>query len=222
MKLNDRDWYRIGFLAATIAVISEVVSLFFYNICTRLTSPLASLLLFIIVGALIVVVISVVLLLFKNERYNAIKLFVVLFVIILVVALDNTRFSMGCEGGRLFDICVFQPVLQCSSFKLSAVGDTTSITIMNGYQQEISITNATCQTQGFGGMWTQYSTPITILAQQSAKLTIDNLYDGSGSKLYFNDGDIFSGKCVVEFYFVSEGPGRVRRNTADVRFTAKP
>jgi hypothetical protein len=124
---------------------------------------------------------------------------------------------------------MFQVGLQCNSWFLSATNDNVNITIMNGYQQTIIITNATCQTQGFTGAWTQYDPPITIPMQEKARITINNLYDASGSKLYFNNGDVFTGKsadvftgkCTVEFYFVSDGPSFTRRNTADVRFTVR-
>jgi hypothetical protein len=123
---------------------------------------------------------------------------------------------------RSYDFCQFQVGLQCSSWRLSAYNNTVWFSIINGYQQEIKITSATCQAQGVMGTWKQYSPPITILAQQSVKLTIDNLYDGAGNKMNFEPGDTFTGKCVVEYYFTSEGPKLTRRNTADVKFTAQP
>ncbi|MFH1470871.1 MAG: hypothetical protein ABIF01_03935, partial [Candidatus Micrarchaeota archaeon] len=73
--------------------------------------------------------------------------------------------------------------------------------------------------------WFTYPTGgINVSAQQSATIGIPsaNILDGAGAAQTFNEGDIYSGKCYVEFYYTKEGASATRRNIADMKTTAQP
>jgi hypothetical protein len=200
---------------AVATLASVILYVAFYNPCGLSPFSILSMLLFAIVflafsGMAI-----------RTRKSDYILIAISLALIVLVNVFLEGSITDRCSG-KTPDLCLFQAGLQCTSFRLSAANDTVDLTIVNGYQQEIRITNATCQVQGLNGAWAQYSPPITISPQQSAKLTVDNIYDTDSSKMNFNPGDIFLGKCVVIYYYTSEGPSSIRRNTADVKLTAQP
>jgi hypothetical protein len=112
--------------------------------------------------------------------------------------------------------------LHCLSWFLSSTNGSARVQIINGYQQDINVTQVLCQVQGETGTWTTYPQSVIAAPQQPIWLNATNCYDASGNQMNFKAGEMYVGKFVVQFYFQREGPGMPRRNVADVKFTAYP
>lgn len=144
---------------------------------------------------------------------------ILVIVIVLAALIYMGTFNLATKSP---DTCNFQVGLHCQSWRLDASDDNVTIHIINGYQQYINVTQVLCQTQGTTGVWTTYPQPVEIAPQRDAWLTIDHCYDNNGAQINFEQGEMFTGKAMVQFYFRNEGLGMPRRNTADVKFTAQP
>jgi len=148
--------------------------------------------------------------------------YVIIDICLVIIVLGYVYLGTGCGYGPR-DLCQFQVGLMCSAFRLDASDGTADLTIINGYQEKINITRAACRQQGIPTTWDDYSSsPYSVSAQQSVTINVAEIQDGNGYGVSFQEGDIYTGKCVVEFYYVEEGPEKIRRNTADVKFTAQP
>ncbi|MFH1470763.1 MAG: hypothetical protein ABIF01_03375, partial [Candidatus Micrarchaeota archaeon] len=101
---------------------------------------------------------------------------ILVIVIVLAALLYLGVFNLA---GKTPDLCQFQVGLQCSSFRLDASDDNLSLTIINGYQEKINITQAACRQQGTPTTWTEFDPHVSISAQQSQTINIDEIQDGS-------------------------------------------
>jgi hypothetical protein len=220
-----KDRYKLGLYCATTVVFLYILP--FIIAFLRINfgeSPLAGVLFIVWFAALHLLLLAILamtlLIIAKESVWRGITLAIVfMFVASPTIFMDVLLLFSRPTGGPTPDICMFQVGLQCSEFRLDASNDTVDLTIVNGYMQTINITNVSCQEHGDPTTWTNPN--VVVLAQKSQKLNAQ-LFDVEGTKLYFEPGDTFTGKCVVVYYFTSEGPSMSRRNTADVKFTAQP
>ncbi len=144
---------------------------------------------------------------------------ILVIVIVLAALIFLGTFNLTSKAP---DVCKFQVGLHCQSWFLSSTNNSAMVQMINGYQQDMNVTQVLCQIQGETGTWTVYPQPVLVASQQSVWLNATNCYDASGTQMNFKTGDMYVGKFVVQFFFQREGPGMPRRNVADVKFTAYP
>ncbi|MFH1470872.1 MAG: hypothetical protein ABIF01_03940 [Candidatus Micrarchaeota archaeon] len=140
-------------------------------------------------------------------------------VIVLGALLYLGVFSLASKAP---DFCRPQVGMHCTSWRLDASDDNATVLIINGYQQHMNVTQVLCQVEGTSGTWTVYPNGIPVAPQLERWISISGCYDMQSQKIDFDEGEQFGGKVVVQFYFLTESPDSIRRNSFDVKFTAQP
>ncbi|MFH0818128.1 MAG: hypothetical protein V1909_05875 [Candidatus Micrarchaeota archaeon] len=125
-------------------------------------------------------------------------------------------FSVSCFFGigdcLPSELCTMPAGMTCSKSYLSSQTDTINVTLVNGLQKTIVITNISCSKNP-----SQFEpTKETTVSLGSAASFTTTCNDDTGDLLKFEPGDLYSGKINVEYYFQDEGPGAKRKISGNV------
>jgi hypothetical protein len=133
-----------------------------------------------------------------------------LFVIVVVLAV---LFYVGVFNvSPPPEICTFPVGMQCVSSHLSADTDKLEITVISGLQTPIIITNVSCaKTSDKLAEISQ----VRLATAQRASFSI-SCTDETGNPINFQQGDTYSGKINVQYYFEAEGPSALRRMSGNI------
>ncbi len=139
--------------------------------------------------------------------------FVVIVLFILVLA---ALCSTGPVPGS-YEACLMPAGIDCHNFHLSSDTDKLEVTLENGLQKTIIITeivctkaNLTVDCSGVDCSPTAIPSGIEVAAANSSKFLIP-CNDETGNAIYFGERDQYSGKIVVYYYFKEEGPEAKRK-----------
>ena len=104
-------------------------------------------------------------------------------------------------------ICAMPSGMTCSRSYLSSSSDFLNITIVNGLQKAIIITNVSCTKDR-----NQFEPVPEIEAEvgEAGEFLI-SCNDDIGRPLTFESGDTYSGKINIGYYFQDENPGSKRK-----------
>ncbi len=109
-------------------------------------------------------------------------------------------------------VCTMPAGMNCRKFYLSSQTDRLNITLVNGLQKTIVITNMSCTKDS--SQFEPFQETKMLLGQSASFVMSCN--DDTGKALTFEQGDTFSGKINIEYYFKDEGPGTKRKISGNV------
>ena len=121
-----------------------------------------------------------------------------------------------------YDVCTMPGGMTCSRFNLSPETDLLNVTLVNGLQKTIDITNVSCskdlnqfeQCDAF--RCSDFSGDGVTVRLGSAFKALVTCNDESGKPMSFEPGDSYNGKINVEYYFLDEGPSAKRKLSGNV------
>ena len=125
------------------------------------------------------------------------------------------------------EVCTMPAGMGCQKSDLTSSSDLLNITLVNGLQQNIVITNISCSKNsaqseicdsnrcaGFSGDGVTVSNKGLFSALVACN-------DEIGNPIKFEPGDAFTGKINVEFYFQDEGSAAKRKMSGNIYVKAK-
>lgn len=125
----------------------------------------------------------------------------------LIVVWDIRQpYSTGYVPGAP-EVCSMPAGMTCSKAYLSSETDTLNITLVNGLQKAIIITNMSCS-KNYG-----HSEPVQEIEMATGQSDwfVMACSDENGKPMKFEQGDYYSGKINLEYYFFDEGPSAKRK-----------
>ncbi|MFH1447614.1 MAG: hypothetical protein ABIG39_02015 [Candidatus Micrarchaeota archaeon] len=114
------------------------------------------------------------------------------------------------------EVCTMPAGMTCPKSYLSSAADQLNVTLVNGLQKSITITNVTCtkDPSNYSGGWAVASQMNASLGQ-AININL-KCADELGLPLSFDVGDSLSARINVQYYFKDEGINNLRRISGNV------
>ncbi len=105
----------------------------------------------------------------------------------------------------------------CGDIRLSSSANQLEIKLTNNVQQPVVITNMSCTKNE-----TQCEKIQDVrIGQQETKTILLNCKDETGKAIKFEQGELFSGRVYLAYYFENEGPTAVRISDGQILVKAQ-
>ncbi len=129
--------------------------------------------------------------------------------ILFVLFLGDNIALVTCSPPEL---CTMSAGMICSSFYLSSATETLEITLLNGMQKTIVITNLSCSKDP-----NQFEDveDVSLGLGKSQKFET-SCNDETGNPSEFDYKERYSGKINVQYYFQDEGPEKLRKLSGNI------
>ncbi len=154
---------------------------------------------------------------FNELKKNKLLLGIVILVIIgillipvIVIALAGLFYLGVFDVSPPPEVCVMPVGMNCVSSRLAA--ERLDIELVSGFQKKIVITHLACTKKTDQQVEVEKQ---TVSPGQKLSFSIP-CRDESGNPMSFKQGDAYSGKINVQYYFEDEGPSMVRRVVGNV------
>ena len=150
----------------------------------------------------------------KNKLLLGIIILVVLGILLipaLVVLLAGLLY-LGIFNVSAPEVCTMPVGMACTEAHLLADGDKLEITLINGFQKPMVITQMSCSKKPSQLEDIQKT---TMQVGQSKPFLI-TCNDINGKPINFEKDDTFSGNINLQYYFESEGPTAMRRVVGNI------
>ncbi|MFH0817199.1 MAG: hypothetical protein V1909_01045 [Candidatus Micrarchaeota archaeon] len=126
--------------------------------------------------------------------------------------------GLVCSSQKPPEVCTMPAGMTCQKFYIYGETGYAAITLVNGLQKTIVVTNASCTKQAAQFEpctsarcldWVSTNNLVVPLGS-SFKLNI-SCNDENGNPISFYSGDDFSGRINIQYYFLDEGPQNSRK-----------
>ncbi len=139
--------------------------------------------------------------------------------ILVIVIVLAALLYLGIFNLNPPEVCTMPAGMSCTKSYLSSTGDNVSITLVNGLQKTINVTNfsvtknpneyAACTVARCGG------TGASMQIGEAHTFTVQPT-DENSAVLSFDQGEAFSGKVNLIYYFKDEGAANIRRISGNI------
>ncbi len=112
------------------------------------------------------------------------------------------------------EVCMMPAGINCQKTYLSSANDNIDVTLVNGLQKSIAVMEMKCTQESAPTAFDEVKVDGTDLAvsmgQAFSPETALDCYDSTGAAATFDNGEQYSGKLYIRYYFKDEGSGSPR------------
>lgn len=156
------------------------------------------------ISSLCATFITGILLIFKQKHMDQGVLLIIGILVVIPVMLYFGTFPC-CPVSS--ESCNMPAGMTCTKYHLSSETDLIEISIVNGLQKTIVVTDMSCSKSN--AQFEDINDVIMKLGEPHE--FIANCNDEGGKSMTFDEGESFSGRINIQYYFVDEGPDNLRK-----------
>jgi hypothetical protein len=129
--------------------------------------------------------------------------------ILVIVIVLAALLYLGVFNVQPPETCMFSPGLSCKTFYLPSGTDHLALTVVNGLQKPITVTDVSCSQQTTPSYTTFVAAKTANVGGEFTVVEADAVSCLSSAvastPIAFAAGDTYSGKVYLKYYFTSEG-----------------